>query len=85
MNAVWFDQFGTPEGVLNFGKQEDPVVGPEEALIQMSTSGINPSDVKKRGGAFSNLLDDGFVIPHSDGAGKIIEVGKNISTERIGE
>ena len=51
----------------------------------MATSGVNPSDVKKRSGAFPNLLDDGLVIPHSDGAGKIIAVGEDISKNRINE
>jgi NADPH2:quinone reductase len=53
--------------------------------VKIETSGVNPSDVKKRGGSASNLLDDGFVIPHSDGAGVIVEVGKNVSKDRIGQ
>jgi len=85
MKAAWFDQLGIPEDVLKIGSQEDPFIGPDEVLIHISTSGINPSDVKKRAGAFPNLLDGGFIIPHSDGAGKIIEVGENISRNRIGE
>ena len=31
------------------------------------------------------LLEGGAVIPNSDGAGEIVEVGKNISQKRIGE
>ena len=85
MKAGWFNKFGAAEEVLKVGEQEDPQVGVGEVLIQMSTSGINPSDVKKRAGAFPNLLDEGFVIPHSDGAGEIIEVGEGISKNRIGE
>ena len=85
MKAGWFNKFGAAEEVLKVGEQEDPQVGVGEVLIQMLTSGINPSDVKKRAGAFPNLLDEGFVIPHSDGAGEIIEVGEGISKNRIGE
>lgn len=51
----------------------------------MHTSGINPSDVKKRAGAFPDLLDDGFVIPNSDGAGVIESVGEGVDKNRKGE
>jgi NADPH:quinone reductase-like Zn-dependent oxidoreductase len=51
----------------------------------MATSGINPSDVKKRAGSFPNLLDLGYVIPNSDGAGVIEAVGKGVDAGRIGE
>ena len=85
MKAAWFDQFGPADKVLKVGEQETPEVKRGDVLIQMATSGVNPSDVKKRSGAFPNLLDDGPVIPHSDGAGKIIAVGEDISKSRINE
>lgn len=85
MKAAWFDQFGPADKVLKVGEQETPEVKRGDVLIQMATSGVNPSDVKKRSGAFPNLLDDGPVIPHSDGAGKIIAVGEDISKNRINE
>ena len=85
MKAAWFDQFGSADKVLKIGEQETPSVGKGDVLVQLSTSGVNPSDVKKRSGAFPNLLDDGLVIPHSDGAGKIIAVGEDISKNRINE
>jgi NADPH2:quinone reductase len=56
-----------------------------EVLVRLHTSGINPSDVKKRAGSFANLLDDGFVIPNSDGAGIIEAVGDGVDANRIGE
>jgi NADPH:quinone reductase-like Zn-dependent oxidoreductase len=46
---------------------------------------VNPSDVKKRAGAFPALLDDGLVIPHSDGAGVIEAVGDGVDPARAGE
>jgi NADPH2:quinone reductase len=51
----------------------------------MHTSAINPSDVKKRAGAFPDLLDHGFVIPDSDGAGIIESVGEGVDKSRKGE
>ena len=85
MKAAWFENFGPAEDVLVTGEQPEPVPGPGEVLVRLKSSGVNPSDVKKRAGSFPNLLDGGFVIPHSDGAGVIETVGEGVSDERIGE
>lgn len=85
MKASWFEFFGPARETLLVGEQPDPQPGPGEVLVHLKTSGVNPSDVKKRAGAFPNLLDDGRVIPHSDGAGIIEAVGENVTTKRIGE
>jgi len=85
MYAAWFEKFGVAKDVLQYGEVETPVAGPGEVLVRMKTSAINPSDVKKRAGSFVNLLDDGFVIPNSDGAGIVESVGDGVDASRIGE
>ncbi len=85
MRAAWFESFGSAQDVLQVGEKEAPVAGPGEVLVRLATSGVNPSDVKKRAGSFPNLLDGGFVIPNSDGAGVIEGVGEGIDSSRIGE
>jgi NADPH:quinone reductase-like Zn-dependent oxidoreductase len=85
MRAAWFESFGSAEDVLRVGEKETPVAGPGEVLVRIATSGVNPSDVKKRAGSFPNLLDDGYVIPNSDGAGIIEAVGDGVDAARIGE
>ena len=85
MKAAWFESFGAPADTLIIGEQPKPVVEPNEVLVRLHTSGVNPSDTKKRAGAFPNLLDQGLVIPHSDGAGVIESVGSDVNPERIGE
>ena len=50
----------------------------------MNTSGVNPSDVKIRAGARGELQFP-RIIPHSDGGGIIVEVGEEVSEDRIGE
>jgi len=85
MKAAWFESFGLASEVLRVGEQEKPEAGKGEVLVRLATSGVNPSDVKKRSGSFPNLLDEGIVIPHSDGAGMIVEVGEGVSANRIGE
>jgi NADPH2:quinone reductase len=85
MRAAWFDHFGSAKEVLEIGDIDTPVAASGEVLVRLHTSGINPSDVKKRAGSFANLLDDGFVIPNSDGAGIIEAVGDGVDANRIGE
>lgn len=85
MKAAWFDKFGSASDVLLVGSKDDPQPAKNEVRVKLATSGVNPSDVKKRAGSFPNLLDGGFVIPHSDGAGVIDAVGEGIADSRIGE
>jgi NADPH2:quinone reductase len=85
MKAAWFERFGPAADVLHVGEQPRPTAGTGEVLVRLHTSGVNPSDVKKRAGAFPNLLDDGLVIPHSDGAGIIEAVGEGVDPARVGE
>ena len=85
MRAAWFESFGSAQDVLQVGERETPSAGPGEVLVRLATSGVNPSDVKKRAGSFPNLLDEGFVIPNSDGAGVIESVGGGVDVGRIGE
>lgn len=85
MMAAWFEKFGPANEVIQVGEFEKPAPGHGEVLIQMKTSGVNPSDTKKRDGAFPDLLDRGAVIPNSDGAGIIEAVGAGVSHARIGQ
>ncbi|MCH7538743.1 MAG: NADPH:quinone reductase [Proteobacteria bacterium] len=85
MRAAWFESFGAAADVLQVGELGTPVAEPGEVLVRMHTSGVNPSDVKKRAGSFPNLLDEGLVIPNSDGAGIIEAVGDGVDTSRVGE
>ena len=85
MKACWFEAFGAAQDVLHQGDWSAPEPGPGEVLVQLYTTGVNPSDVKKRAGAFPDLLEAGPVIPHSDGAGVISAVGEGVSPSRVGE
>lgn len=85
MRAAWFDRFGPAKDVLTVGEIDRPDAGPGEVLVRLRSSGVNPSDVKKRAGSFPDLLDAGPVIPNSDGAGVIEAVGEGVSAARIGE
>ena len=85
MKAGWYKSFGPASEVLVLGQLPVPKIEPGQILVRMETSGVNPSDTKKRAGIYPNLLDNGLIIPHSDGAGVIEEIGDDVDASRIGE
>jgi len=85
LRVAWFETFGPAREVLQVGDIDSPNPAAGEVLVRLHASGINPSDVKKRAGSFPDLLDDGFVIPNSDGAGVIEAAGPGVEKDRLGE
>jgi NADPH2:quinone reductase len=84
MRAAFYEHNGTAREVLRVGEVETPQAGPGEVRVKLSTSGVNPSDVKSRQGSTRKIAWP-RVIPHSDGAGVIDQVGDGIAKARIGE
>lgn len=85
MKAITFDQFGEANDVLKIIDVEMPVAGAGEVLVKIHTSAPNPSDTNKRKGSFPALLEQGYVIPHSDGAGVVEAVGEGADAALIGK
>jgi NADPH:quinone reductase len=85
MKAAWYERQGPPSDVLTVGEMTTPEPGPGEVRISVAASGVNPGDVKKRGDTFGVGMAFPRVIPHSDGAGVIEEVGDQVPPSRIGE
>ncbi len=84
MQAAFYERPGPASDVLHLGELPTPVPGPGEVRVKVSWSGVNPSDVKARAGR-SKSLSFPRIIPHSDGAGVIDQVGPNVPASRIGE
>ena len=85
MKSVWYASQGDARDVLQFGEREIPEPNAGEVRVRLYASTVNPSDVKKRAGAQPAGFEDGYVIPHSDGAGVIEAVGDEVSQDRIGQ
>jgi NADPH2:quinone reductase len=83
MKAVWYESNG-PADILEYGEMPDPEPGIGEVRVRVVTSGVNPSDWKRRQGLTSPI---GFprVIPNQDGAGVIDAVGPDVPQSWIGE
>jgi NADPH2:quinone reductase len=84
MKAAWYEKQGPARKVLTVGEIPDPHPGPGEVRIRISSSGINPGDIKKRQDAFSYGMPYPRVIPHSDGAGKVDVIGQGVSSDWLG-
>jgi NADPH:quinone reductase len=84
MRAAYYERNGAAREVLQLGEVETPRPGSGEVRVRLRTSGVNPSDVKTRAGTVRKIAFP-RVIPHSDGAGEIDEVGEGVSRARIGE
>lgn len=84
MKAAYFERTGPARDVLKVGEIPDPSLKAGEALVRIRVSGVNPSDVKTRGGS-SGRPALGKVVVHNDGAGEIVAVGAGVSDGRVGE
>lgn len=86
MKAVTWRAFGAARDVLRIEELETPAPGPGEVLVRVAFSGVNPSDVKARGGARPGVTKPPFevIVPHSDGAGVIEAVGEGVDPARVG-
>ena len=83
MKAVWYERNGAAD-VLQVGDMPDPEPGPGEVRVHVVSSGINPSDWKRRQGTV-RPIEFPRVIPHQDGAGVIDRVGEGVPAARIGQ
>jgi NADPH2:quinone reductase len=84
MKAVWYERTGPAAEVLNFGDMPTPMAGPGEVRVRLEASGVNPADVGRRGGSY-RAMDYPRVIPNSDGAGIIDQIGDGVSQLEIGQ
>lgn len=85
MKAAWYESQGAAAEVLVVGEMPDPVHGQGKVRIRIAASGINPGDLKKRENAFAVGMPYPRVIPHSDGAGVIDQVGEGVAAHRVGQ
>jgi NADPH2:quinone reductase len=85
MQAAFYERTGKASDVLDIGEIPTPVPGPGEVRVKVAWSGVNPSDVKSRAGTRTKSLPFRRIIPHSDGAGVIDQVGADVPSTRVGE
>jgi NADPH:quinone reductase-like Zn-dependent oxidoreductase len=83
--AVQFDEYGDID-VLEVRDVARPQPGPGEVLVRVEAAGINPGENAIRGGAFHEMWPASFPSGQgSDLAGRIEEVGADVSTWTVGD
>jgi NADPH:quinone reductase len=85
MRAAWYEKQGPATEVLRVGEMPDPHPAAGEVRIRVAASGVNPGDVKKRQDTFGYGMAYSRVIPHSDGAGQVDEIGEGVPSEWLGQ
>ena len=85
MRAAWYEKQGPAKDVLMVGEMPDPHPAAGEVRIRIAASGINPGDIKKCQDAFGYGMAYARVIPHSDGAGQVDEIGSGVPPEWLGQ
>ena len=84
MKAVWYERTGAAPDVLTYGEMPTPEPGPGEVRVRLEASGVNPADVGRRAGSY-RAMEFPRVIPNSDGAGIIDQVGAGVTRFQPGQ
>jgi NADPH:quinone reductase len=85
VKAVWYARMGPAREVLSFGEMPTPEAGPGEVRVRLQASGVNPADVGRRSGGYGRPIEFSQVIPNSDGAGVIDQVGDGVRRLKPGQ
>jgi NADPH2:quinone reductase len=84
MKAVWYTRQGPAHEVLQFGEQPEPHAAAGEVRVRLHASGVNPADIYRRAGP-NFAMDGPLIIPNSDGAGVVDEVGAGVDRALLGQ
>jgi NADPH2:quinone reductase len=84
VRAVWYEQTGAAPTVLTVGEMPTPDAVSGEVRIRLEASGVNPADVGRRSGNY-RAMEFTRVIPNSDGAGIVDQVGEGVTRFAIGD
>jgi NADPH2:quinone reductase len=84
VKAVWYERAGAAPTVLTVGEMPTPDAGPGEVRIRLQASGVNPADVGRRSGNY-RAMEFPRVIPNSDGAGIVDQIGEGVTRFAVGD
>ncbi len=84
MKVYRLDPVGTVDG-LKLGDEAEPRPGPREVAIRIRAASLNYRDLKVATGAYPQASIKPRVIPLSDGAGEVVEVGPEVTRVKVGD
>jgi NADPH:quinone reductase len=83
MKALVFEKFGGPD-VLDYREINEPVIGPDEILLEMKAIGLNFADVYRRKGNYHLEGQPPYILGY-EGAGTVKSIGENVRDVRVGD
>ncbi len=85
MKAIVYHQPG-PAEVLTYQDMPTPVPAADEVLIKIAGIGVNFAEIGRRSGKLPLVAGETYpLIPGSEGAGTIVEVGSAVSDYKVGD
>ena len=85
MKAIAFTQFGDAD-VMSWQELPDPLLGPDQVLVEVRAAGVNPVDFKIRAGYLQGLMPHHVpLIPGWDVAGVVRAVGIGVQDWKPGD
>lgn len=82
MKAIVIEKHGGPE-VLQYKEIPDPVPGPNDVIVDVRASGVNPNEYWAREGKVRKF--ELPLIVGSDAAGVVTEVGSHVDSVQVGD
>ena len=85
MKAIAFTRFGDAD-VMSWQELPDPLLGPDQVLVEVKAAGVNPVDFKIRAGYLQGLMPHHLpLIPGWDVAGVVRAVGIGVQDWQPGD
>jgi NADPH:quinone reductase-like Zn-dependent oxidoreductase len=85
MKAIVVSRYGGPD-VLEYKDYPDPSPGPDEVLVRVAATSVNPIDIKRRSGEAKAFMPIEFPgVLGVDVAGTVVSCGQNVKGFSAGE
>ena len=83
IKAIVYQTHGKPEEVLRLEEQPIPEIGPDEALVRIHASPINPADLNQIEGKYP-IRRSLPATPGFEGAGAVEKIGAAVRQLSVG-
>lgn len=85
MNAIVINRFGSADDVFETIELNRPEPGPEQVLVRVMATSVNPADYGIRSGALAGFAPAFPAVLHGDVAGVVEEVGERVTSFQAGQ
>ncbi|GAB3800710.1 zinc-dependent alcohol dehydrogenase family protein [Spirosoma humi] len=85
MKAITINRFGKPGQAFTVQEVPMPAISPDELLINVKATSINPIDYKIRSGHLPHLVPSFPAILHGDVSGIVEQVGSKVTGFKTGD